>query len=120
MPPIKEVSFANGIKIVGNNIPSVDITFAQFPSTGTLANRQAALNKLIQDFYEDKKLLSDFPLDDPVRLGQLLPCERIKKIGEKDYLITTLMYVKVIIYSLSPLKYNIRCSDNPIPESEVF
>ena len=123
MPAIKEISFTNGIKIVGDGIPSVDITIAQFPNTGTLANRQTAINKLIQDYYEDRKLLSDFPSDDPVRQNPpvlCLPYERIEKIGGKDYLITTLMFVKVIFYSLSPLKYNIRCSDLPILASEVF
>lgn len=122
MPPIKEISFQDGVKIMGDGIPSVDITVAQFPSTGNLASRQANLNKLIQDYYEDKKLLSDFPLDDPVRQNPpiLLPRERIEKIAGKDYLITTLMFVKVIIYSLNPLKYNIRCSDDPISDSEDF
>ena len=122
MPAIREISFQNGIKIVGDGIPSVDIAIAQFPSTGTLANRQTTINKLIQEQYEDRQLLSNFPSDDPVRQNPpvLIPRERIEKIGSKDYLITTLMFVKVIIYSLSPLKYNIRCSDLPIPDSEVF
>ena len=116
MPPIKEISFANGIKIVGDGIPSVDIAFAQFPSTGTLGNREANLNKLIQGKYEEKVLLSSLEADDRVRQlsPMLLPCERIEKIGGKGYLITTVMYVKIHLYSLSPLKYNICCSDEPI------
>ena len=113
MPAIKEISFLNGIKIVGDGIPSVDITIAQFPQTGSLSNREVTLNKLLQSYYEDKKLLSDLSFDS-VRLGQLLPYERIEKIGGKDYLVTTLMYTQVHIYSLNPLKYIICCSDNPI------
>lgn len=121
MPPIREISFADGVKIVGDGIPSVDIAIAQFPQTGTLANREAALNKLIQEQYEVKTLLSDLLADNPdERVFQdppvLLPCERIEKIVGKNYLITTTMFIQVHIYSLSPLKYTIRCSDEPITE----
>lgn len=116
MPPIKEISFADGIRIVGDGIPSIEVKLAQFPSTGAMASRETTLNKTIQANYEDRKLLSDFPLDDPVRQSPpiLTSNERIEKIAGKDYLITTLMYVQVHLYSLSPLKYTIRCSDSPI------
>ena len=120
MPAIREISFVNGIRIEGDGIPSVNIAVSQFPSIGALANRQAALNRLLQEYYEVEELLSSYPPDDPVRAAILNSNQRIQKISGQDYVITTLMYIKVIIYSLSPLKYNIRCSDLPIPGTEVF
>ena len=116
MPAIKEISFADGIRIVGDGIPSIEVKLAQFPKTGTLVSRETTLNKLIQEKYEETVLLSSLEPDDRLlqALPILLPCERIEKITGKDYLITTRMFVQVHIYSLSPLKYTIRCSDNPI------
>lgn len=116
MPPIKEISLAGGIRIVGDGIPSIEVKLAQFPVTGTLASREAAVNKLIQGYYEDKTLLSSLLADDPARLGILADNQRIEKISGKEYLIATLMWVQVHLYSLSPLKYTIRCSDFPITE----
>lgn len=133
MPPIVRVDFSDGILIECDGLPSVHITLAstsissesvggktylvaEFPKTGTLANREATLNKLIQEYYENKVLLSSLPADDQTRQVPpiLSPDERIEKISGKDYLITTLMWIQVHLYSLSPLKYTTRCSDLPI------
>ncbi len=124
MPPIKEISFADGIRIVGDGIPSVWVKQADFPkiSPGEAEKEremEGQLTKTIQANYEEKKLLSDLALENPDdRVLQpspvLLPCERIEKISGKDYLVTIRMFVQVYVYSYSSLRYNICCSDNPI------
>ena len=119
MPSIKQIDFSDGIRIVGSGIPDVWIKEKDFPkiSPGEAEKEremEGILSRDIQANYEVKTLLSDIPNDDPVRLGQLLPCERIEKIAGKNYLITTIMYVQVHVFSTSPLKYTVRCSDEPI------
>ena len=119
MPPIKSIDFSDGIRIVGSGIPDVWIKKADFPkiSPGEAEKEremEGILTRDVQSNYEVKTPLSDFPNDDPVKLGQLLPNERIEKVTGKDYLITTVMYVAVHVFSTSPLKYTVRCSDLPI------
>ena len=119
MPSIKQIDFSDGIRIEGSGIPDVWIKEEAFPkiSPGEAEKEremEGILSRDIQANYEVKTLLSDIPNDDPVRLGQLLPCERIEKIAGKNYLITTIMYVQVHVFSTSPLKYTVRCSDLPI------
>jgi len=125
MPPIKSIDFSDGIRIVGSDfLPTVWIKEKDFPKippgeAEKEREMEGILSRDIQANYEVKTLLSEFPSDDPVRLGQLLPNERIEKISGKSYLITTVMYVKVHVFSTSPLKYTVRCSDLPITE-EIF
>ena len=119
MPPIKSVDLSDGIRIEGSGIPSVWIKQADFPkiSPGEAEKEremEGILTRDVQSNYEVKTPLSAFPSDDPVKLGQLLPTERIEKITGKDYLITRVMYVAVHVFSTSPLKYTVRCSDLPI------
>ena len=119
MPSIKSVDFSDGIRIEGSGIPSVWIHEKDFPKippgeAEKEKEMEGILSHDLQANYEVKTLLSDFPNNDPVKLGQLLPNERIEKITGKDYLITTIMYVVVHVYSTSPLKYTVRCSDEPI------
>ena len=121
MPAIKEISFADGIRIEGDGIPSVwikEIDFPKIPPGEAEKEREmeGILTRDLQANYEEKVLLSSLEADDRLlqALPILLPCERIEKISGKDYLITTRMFVQVHLYSLSPLKYTIRCSDDPI------
>jgi len=121
MPPIKSVDLSDGIRIEGSGIPDVWIMKADFPkiSPGEAEKEREMEGILFRDLqanYEIKTLLSDFPSDDPVKQDppQLLPNERIEKVTGKDYLITTVMYVAAHVFSTSPLKYTVRCSDEPI------
>ena len=122
MPPIKSIDFSDGIRIVGSDfLPTVWIKEKDFPKippgeAEKEREMEGILSRDIQANYEVKTLLSGFLADDPVRQSPpiLLPVERIEKISGKDYLITTLMFVQVHVYSLSPLKYTIVCSDLPI------
>ena len=61
----------------------------------------------VQPAYEIWTLLSDFPADDPVRQSPpiLLDNERIEKVKGKDYLVITLAYFDIHIYSLEPLGF---------------
>ena len=64
-----------------------------------------ALRNDIQSHYEIWVLLSEFTADDPVRNGVLLDNERIEKVTSKDYLVITLAYFDIHIYSLEPLRF---------------
>ena len=119
MPPIKSVDFSDGIRIEGSGIPDVWVKEKDFPKippgeAEKEREMEGILSRDLQANYEVKTLLSDFPSDDPVRLGQLVPNERIEQIKGKNYLITTIMYVAVHVFSTSPLKYTVQCSDSPI------
>ena len=116
MPPIKSINLSDGIKIVGNGIPSVEYKLAQFPSIGNLLDRQTQVKGLVQSAYEYSEPLNSLTKDEPPTFDPpiLTPRQRIEKIGNKDYLITKRMFVDFHIFSLVPLKYTIRCSDEPI------
>lgn len=117
MPPIKEISSADGIKIDCEGLASYWLKLVDFPKTQSWITPEAyggILTDLIQPQYEQKFLVSSLSSDYHDGLTQLLPNERIEKIQGKDYLVITTMFVQVHIYSLSPLKYTIRCSDEPI------
>ena len=123
MPPIKEISFADGIRIEGDGIPLYWLKLANFPKIQSWITPEAygqMLTDLIQPQYEVKFLVSSLDSDYHAGLTQLSANERIEKIAGKDTLIIRTMFVKVIVSSLNPLKYSIRCSDNPIPADEVF
>jgi len=121
MPSIKAVDLNDGIRIVGSGIPDVWVKEKDFPNippgeAEKEREMEGILTRDLQANYEVKTLLSDFPSDDSVRQDPpiLVPNERIEKITGKDYLITTIMYVAVHVFSTSPLKYTARCSDYPI------
>ena len=124
MPSIKGIDFSDGIRIIGSGIPSAWIKEADFPkiSPGEAEKEremEGILTSDLQANYEVKTLLSDVPdinADDPLMQDPpiLEQNERIEKIRGKDTLITTLMYAAVHIFSTSPLKYTVRCSDSPI------
>ena len=59
----------------------------------------------VQPAYEIWALLSSFSVDDPVRNGTLLDNERIVKVTGQDYLVITLAYFDIHIYSLEPLRF---------------
>ena len=75
---------------------------------GTTEYDATALKNDIQANYEIWTLLSDFPPDDPVRNEILLKNERVEKKVGKDYLVTTLAYFDIHIYSLEPLRFTTR------------
>ena len=113
MPPIKRISFDNGILIEGDGIPSVNFTFAQFPSSGNLSQRETRLNQLVQRVYEDWVRLDTLDPADPVRqtLPTLLVNERIERQAGVDYLVTTVMWAQVHVFSVNPWRYTIRCQN---------
>lgn len=123
MPPIKSISFEDGIKIDCEGLPSIWLKRVDFPKklpADTLQMLSQKVTKVLQDQYEERFLASSLDSEYHAGLTQLLPNERIEKVGNKDYLVITRMFVKVIVYSFDPLTYNIRCSDSPISADEVF
>ena len=116
MPSIRGIDLSNGIKIDGVGIASVNLSAASFSTIGTIADREAQINRLVQSAYEYSELLSSITPDEGPRqkLPILNPRQRIEKIGNKDYLITKRMFVAIHLFSLTPLKYTICCSDGPI------
>ena len=122
MPPIKGVDLSDGIRIIGSGVPSIWIKLKDFPkvSPGEAEKEremEGILTRDIQSNYEVKTLLSDYPPEDPVSLGQLLINERSEKIKGKNYIVAVTMYVAVHIFSANPLKYTVCCQNsraNPI------
>jgi len=53
-------------------------------------------------------LLSDFLADDPVRNGVLQDNERIEKVKGKTYLVITLSYIDIHIFSQDPLRFTVK------------
>ena len=107
---VKQINLSNGISIVTSSRGTLTLAKANFP-TGNLASVESKVNIIIQGWFEDKIPLSQIPSDDPIKNNILLSNERI----ESNQLITITMYVKIHIYTLSPLGFQIRCSAEPIP-----
>lgn len=121
MPPVRQVDLSDGIKIVGSGVPSVWIKEADFPKippgeAEKEREMEGILSRDLQANYEIQTLLSDIPDDDPVKQDppELFINERIEKIKGKWYLITTLMYVAIHVFSTSPLKYTIKCQNREL------
>ncbi len=128
MPSIKEVSFADGIKIVGSGVTdgsrTAEVLLAAFPDYSgqpdAEAKLEAALTALLQPTYESELLVSDIHPDDPVRQDPavLAPFERIEKKQGKDRLITTSVFVAVHVIDIGPpAKCTVRCGnpeDGPV------
>ena len=71
------------------------------------AEAEGRCKKKVNQSLEVWTLLSEFPADDPVRQGPpvLLDNERIEKVKGKNYLVTTLAYFDVHIFSFEPLRF---------------
>jgi len=106
---VVRIDRSDGITIQTSSRGILQLKKASFP-TGNIAAVESKVNQILQGWYEDKIPLSQIAADDPVKLGVLQPNERI----EGNQLITVTMYVRVHIFSLSPLDFEIRCSVEPI------
>ncbi len=106
---VKEINLDNGIRIVGSaSTPDFDLLSIDFPASVDPNDLSAKLTAMIQRQYEIRKKLNTFPNNDPVRQHPpVLPYNCRIAAGN---LIITQMYVAIHVYSLAPLKYNIRCS----------
>ena len=71
------------------------------------AEAEGRCKKKVNQSLEVWTLLSEFPADDPVRQDPpvLLDNERIEKVKGKNYLVTTLAYFDVHIFSFEPLRF---------------
>lgn len=123
-PPIKSVEYnfnavldTENILVVRNDFGIPDIYVAKAKAKakakgqGAETKEEVALRIKTEDIqpnYEIWTLLSSFPSNDPVRNGQLLFNERIEKVQGKDYLVITLAYSDIYIYSLEPLRFTTR------------
>ena len=114
MPPVREIDCSDGIRIVGTHgIPQVKMVAADIVALpGNQAKKEQRLNEWLQQQYESRHLLSEYDPDHRVRQPspQLHVWERIKG----DYLVVTLMWVKVHIINLSPLKLLPGCQNKEL------
>lgn len=118
MPSIKGISFADGIKIDATDTGrSIEIKAVDFPDVSLSAtpewDLEVDLTQQLQSNFEASILLSTIPKEDPVKQEppQLLINERIEEVSGLDYLITTTMWVKVHVFSTSPLRYIVMCQN---------
>ena len=124
-PPIVSVTYnfdaildTDGVLSIDNvGLPDVHCTKAKVKEKvkakvkgGVTEYDAKALKDDIQANYEIWTLLSAFSVDDPVRNGILLDNERIEQKAGKDYLVITLAYFDIHIYSLEPLRFVTRIS----------
>ena len=120
-PPIVSIAYnfnaitdVEDVLIIINDygLPTVKIPKGQMknlPGEKSYADIELRVNEYVQkNCYEIWVLLSSFPADDPVRNGILLDNERIVKLSGKDYLVISLAYFAVHIYSLEPLRFTTR------------
>lgn len=121
MPPVREIDLSNGIRIVTTgsllNIDRPAAEIAVLP--GNLKLKGQRLNKWLQRQYEHWTPLAEIENDSRIKQDPpiLLPYERI----EGDNFVSTLMYIKAHIFSLSPLKLTTRCQNKqsgPITEDD--
>ena len=108
MPDVVSIDFNDGVRIVTSR-KTVSLPVANFPS-GNLGQKEARVNRFLQEQFEDRISLADFDPADPVRQTPpvLLVNERIEQVGGTDNLVTTWQWVSFHIFSLSPLRYTIR------------
>ena len=109
---VEEIGREDGIRIRTSSRGTLKLTKANFP-TGNISAVESKVNQIVQGWFEDKIPLSQIAADDPVKQGVLLSNERI----EGNQLVTTTMYVKVHIFSLNPLDWEIICSVEPVPDN---
>lgn len=110
MPPVREIDLSDGIRIKTSDGRTVQIqatNIAVLP--GNLAKKEERLNKLLQQQYESRHLLSEYDPDHRVR--QATPNLHVWERIEGGDLVVTLMWVAVHIYSLSPLKLTSKCQN---------
>ena len=106
------ISRVDGITIETSSRGVLKLSKADFPS-GSISSVETKVNQILQAWFDDKIPLSQIPDDDPIKRGVLLANERIEG---KQVIITT-MYVRVHIFSLSPLEFVMCCSVEPIPDA---
>lgn len=112
MPAISKIDLTNGIEIVGSSLSSRELLLSSFPNVGSIKIRENVINQYFQSAYETRVPLNKFHPSEPQR--QKPPILQIKERIVGNELITTTMFIKVDILSISPLRYTITCSDLPI------
>jgi len=111
LPAIKGINLTGGIHITGSALADYELKEVSFPG-GNIQQIETAINTFLKTRFEIRTPLSSLSVDDPIRQPSpvLAPTERI----EGTELITTQMFVEVHIFSLTPVRYTITCSDEPI------
>jgi hypothetical protein len=92
------------LMVVMSGMPTLVVRQTDVQSWASIDVVELTINTLIQRQLEIWTPLTNFPKDDPVRNGILCDNERIETSG-RDYLVTTLGYGAIHIYSLSPFKF---------------
>lgn len=95
------------LTVVVDGMPTLTINITQVPSWIDITTTETYINAQIERYLEVWTPISSLPKDDPVRNGILNDNERIESQG-RDYLVTTLGYGAIHIFSLSPLKFTTR------------
>lgn len=123
MPAIRAVELLDDkVRIIKGNGQEIVMLIADLPIKPNTTPEQASLfaTKYLQKFLEHSWRLDDPSwgdtsdcriFEEPPRL---LPNERIEKVTGKDTYIISECFVSVHVFSLNPIKYTTRLSNEPI------
>lgn len=112
-PPVTAINY--NFEAVGNGIilhisckglPDIALKYSDIPKIN-LAIAEWAARRYVQRSFEVWIPVRDFPVDDPVR-NKLNPILLDNERIENDYLVITLAYFDIHIYSLNPLRFTTR------------
>ena len=117
MPPVRSINLDDGIDILMSN--GVQFVESKLNIQGRLAGVSGNLKKKEDKFNEwlndqepfvVRRPLSDFPPEDPVRLGTTTGGEVI----DGDEVVIRIFHIAVHIFQASPLTFTVKTSNSPI------
>lgn len=113
-PPITSISYdfeavgdGEVLRISFVSLPDIVVRASDVPRTD-LVTAEETVRQYVQKSFEVWTFVADFPADDPIRNKPnpiLLDHERIEKVDNKDYLVSTIAYFDIHIYLLDPLRF---------------
>jgi len=113
-PPVVKISFDNGIYIDSSDpYPDYQIVVQDMEAllqSLTIEQAETAMNTLLTKHFEIWTDIKNWGPQDRMRQDPpiLLDNERIESIGNSDYLVATVCYPAIHIFSLVPLEYTLR------------
>ena len=112
MPAISKIDLTNGIEITGSSIPNRFVSGDTLIVAGSLMYLEGIASDYLQNIYEKSINVNTLPSNAPQRQNPPILGRRERLEGNN--LITTTMYIKVHLFSKSPLKFTVICSNGKI------
>lgn len=118
MPSIKQIDLSNGLEIITTgSLANFSMTTIELETriaglAGNIKKKEERINKWLnqQEPFLRRRPLSDFPPEDPIRLGTTVGGE----VVDGDEVLIQRFYVAIHILETNPLKIEAMTSDFPI------